>query len=295
MLTVTLGAIPRAAAAVVVPRETVSHYERAVSAGALYQQGVVAGREDEQGIVILDFGRPAFDGVENGTLDYTNAFVSLRSIAVAVESFATGYLRSAPSDTVLDIAVGTNDSCGAGQPCGHAICGCIDEPADYNAWGRSFATTVVDIADWVAGLSSSGHFTDQVRVVAGDDAEPGFDPGYENTYNLLAGYAAGVGGTSPAMIDYGSADASYWTEPQLLQVAYGFAPDVPMPEIYLQSQVREWATLVHYARSLHRTVTLFGVLTPKSATVPDRAYTSMLAAVRPITGQQQIAWLSEIT
>jgi hypothetical protein len=33
-----------------------------------------------------------------------------------------------------------------------------------------------------------------VTVVAGDDAEPAFDPGYENTYGLLARYADAVGG-----------------------------------------------------------------------------------------------------
>ncbi len=50
-------------------------------------------------------------------------------------------------------------------------------------------------------LKSRSGFTDTVTVLAGDDAEPAFDPTYQNTYDLMLGYADAVRGYQPAMID----------------------------------------------------------------------------------------------
>jgi hypothetical protein len=245
----------------------------------------------------LDFGRPASDGTSDGTLGYARTFLSFAAISNAVESYVAGYYNYAPAYTTLDVAVGTNDSCGLDQPCGSTVCGCPDEPANYVTWGGELAATVEQLGVWSAQLRSNNGFTDTVRVVAADDAEPGFDPGFYNTYYVMQGYAQAVGGSYPPMVDYGSADPGIWSEDQLLQVANGFPPNVAMPEIYDPSLVGEWANLVSYAKAQYGVVmTVFGVMTEDAgANPPQNATDQLLGAVAPITGQDSIGWESSIS
>jgi hypothetical protein len=277
--------------------QTNSYYERDANVRALYLQGEAAGKAGSQGIVILDFGRPAVDGASYGTMGYGGSFVSLESIAAGVESYLTAYYRYAPSFTFLNVAVGTNNSCGTGQPCGKtASCGCPDEPPNFTTWGGQLAVAVEGIGVWAGAYKARNGFTDDVRVIAADDIEPAFDPDYYNTYDLLTGYADAVGGYFPPLVDFGSAEASGWTEGQLLQVAYGFTPDVAMPEIYYPADAAEWAALLSYAKShLGKVVQIFGVLTEGAGSnAPDVAYVDMLEAVANVTHQVSIPWSSTI-
>jgi hypothetical protein len=278
------------------PPRTTSYYERSGNPLRLYRQGEDAGKAAAQGIVILDFGRPGYDGESYGTMGFGGPFIPFSSIAKGVDNYIRGYYRYAPSYTTLNVAVGTNNSCGTGQPCGETICGCPDEPPDFAAWGGQLAVTVMKVGAWATDLRALDGFTDNVRVVAADDAEPAYDPGYSNTYNLLEGYAGTVGGSFPAMVDYGSAEASYWTERQLLQVAYGFRPDVPMPQVYYPSEATDWAALLNYAKALRgESISIFGVLTEGRGTNgPQAAYSDMLSALSKVTGQRSIPWLSMI-
>lgn len=276
--------------------QTVSHYELDANAWRLYLQGKYAGKASAQGIVILDFGRPGFDGAQYGTVDFSDKFVSLADIKRAVEFYVMGYFRYAPANTTLYVAIGTNNSCGAGQPCGEGMCGCTQEPPDYVAWGAQLAEAVEAVGDWAAGVKTQFGYTDVVRVVAADDAEPAYDPAYTNTYDLLEGYAQAVGGSAPAMVDYGSAEAQYWTEDQLFQVADGFAPDVAMPEIYYGDDADDWATLLRYAHDkLGRVMSIYGVLVGGPGTdSAQAAYLDMLSAAEGITHQTSIPWVSTI-
>jgi hypothetical protein len=297
IVTVAYTLVASPAGAQAIPLTTTSYYERNANAKALYRQGEAAGRAGAQGIVILDFGRPADDGVSYGTLSYNGGFISFPSIAAGIESYISAYYRYAPNYTTLDVALGTNNSCGTGQPCGTVLsCGCPDEPMSFVAWGSQLADTVEDIGTRASSLRSEYAYTDDVRAVAADDAEPAYDPGYDNTYDVLEGYAEVVGGTFPAMVDYGSAEGSYWTEAQLLQVAYGFAPDVPMPQIYYSDQAAQWAALLNYAKTRHGEVLdIFGVLTTGDGTNnPEAAYADMLGAAATVTNQSSIPWLSTI-
>jgi hypothetical protein len=275
---------------------TSSYYEYNVDPNALYAQGAAAGRANSQGLVILDFGRPAFDGTNHGTINYSNQFVSLASIETAVEGYIKGYFDIAPSFTQLSVAVGTNNSCGTGQPCGNIICGCSLEPSDFFAWGRLLAATVMQIQAWTNSWKASHRFTDVVKVVAADDVEPAQDPGYKNTHDVLAGYAQAVGGYQPAMVDYGSAESGYWTQDQLLEAANGFRPNVAAPEIYYPSDANNWAALANYAKNKHGiSVTFFGVLTEfPVANSPQAGHDQLVNAIRPVTGQANIVWSTNI-
>jgi hypothetical protein len=278
------------------PSSTSSYYEYGANSSALYGQGENAGRSGAQGIVILDFGRPAYNGTSEGTIDFASSFLSFNAIQNGVENFIEGYYQSAPANTTLDVAVGTNNSCGTGQPCEGIVCGCALEPPDFVTWGGQLAQLVEQTGSWAVSYRNAHGFTDTVRVIAADDAEPAFDPGYANTYAVLEGYANVVGGTYPPMVDYGSAEPNFWTESQLFQVAYGFPPDVPMPEIYYASQVSDWANLLAWAQAQNgQQVTIFGVLTAGAGTnSPQTAYTEILGAANRITGQQSFGWSSTI-
>jgi hypothetical protein len=135
-----------------------------------------------------------------------------------------------------------------------------------------------------------------ITVVAGDDAEPAFDPGYQNTFDVLAGYAHAVGGFQPPMIDFGSAEPGFWSNDQLLQIADGFRPNVAVPEVYFHYEVSSWTSLISYAKTRGRALIVFGVLTnAPNGVSPQAGYSALLEAIQPITGQTAIGWRSNIS
>lgn len=277
------------------PASTVSYYESSVDPATLLSQGQAAGKAGAQGLVILDFGRPAANGSITGTLDFGGSFDSFASIVSATESYIRGYLASAPSDLPLHVAIGTNDSCGTGQPCGGIVCGCMLEPSDYASWGAQLAAAVESVQSATDAVRRGAGDTDIVTVVAGDDAEPAFDPGFQNTSDLLSGYANAVGGFLPAMIDYGSAEPGYWTLNQLLQVVDGFRPDVAVPEVYTVPEANSWASLISYASAHGRSIQVFGVLTSPASGNQASGYSALLGAIGPITGQSLVRWSSAMS
>lgn len=273
---------------------TRSFFEPSAATRTLAAQGAAAGRGGEQGIVILDFGRPAERGGILGTIAFDGGFQSLSAIESGVEAFVTAYFHDAPAQTSLAVALGTNDSCGPAQPCGPTVCGCNDEPTSLYAYGAALANAVVDLSAWAAQYRAANGDTDLVHVVAADDIEPAYDPGFSNTEALLDGYATTVGGSQPAMVDYGSADPDVWSEAQLLKVAWGFPPDVVMPEIYDPAQVNQWVSVVRYAARLGTPMRVQGVLAAPGASVsPPEAYAQLSAALSTV-GQRGLAWYSEI-
>lgn len=278
------------------PTTTDSYYEANADPATLASQGASAGQAGAEGVVILDFGRPAVDGSTFGTMDFNGNFVSLASIVDGTMDFIQAYLLSAPADLRLHVAIGTNNSCGTGQPCGGNVCGCVNEPPSFAAWGAQLATAVEQTQSQTNALARQQGDTDVVTVVAGDDAEPAFDPGYANTYDLLDGYANAVGGFQPAMIDYGSAEPGYWSMSQLLQVVNGFSPDIAMPEVYSASEAASWAALIAFAANQGESVGVFGVLTDASGgDSPQTGYSSLVSSIEPITGQSAVRWVSTIS
>jgi len=299
---VVLGAVapvvlhaPRAGAAAAVATTT-SLYEPNTAAAAAYAGGQAAGRSGAHGLVILDFGRPAADGPLSGTVDFTGGFASLASIEIAAESYIDGYFATAPDRLSLDVAIGTNDSCGTGQPCGAVVCGCASEPSSFTAWGAALAAAVDQVQAHATHAKDRAGYTDTVTVMAGDDAEPGFDPEFVNTSDLMAGYARAVGGYTPALVDYGSADPGIWSEAQLLRVANGFAPNLAVPEIYSPGDASRWAALASYAKGVGQPLTFFGVLGGGTGgSAAPTGYSSFADALQPITGQDSFRWFSNIS
>jgi ell wall binding domain 2 (CWB2) len=245
---------------------TQSRYEYGDDPVSLYAQGVADAQAGLQGAVILDFGRPAQDaaGVQS-TLDFGSKVDALGNVASAVERYIDGYRHGAPATAKLTVFLGTNNSCGTGQPCGGSTCGCKVEPTNFATWGQTFGTAVAVVNDYASSSGTAN--TAAISVGGADDAEPGFDPGYTNTFNTLTGYAAV---TKLPMADYGSLDGgpghSYWTPAQLAAVAGGFGSDTPFPEIYHQSMADQWAALSNWsAINLSKPLTFSGILTDEAA------------------------------
>jgi hypothetical protein len=95
LLIVSLGTLrARPISVFAYPVVTTSIYESDTNSSTLYNQGVQAGQKSTTGVVILDFGRPAYDASTNtyGTLDtINNNFHSFDSIVSAMEQFAQGF------------------------------------------------------------------------------------------------------------------------------------------------------------------------------------------------------------
>lgn len=281
------------------PDTTVTRYEANVDPWALFQQGAADGKSGLAGAAILDFGRPAQDAAGTmSTLDFGGHLDALTAVVAAAESYIDGYRLNAAAHSAMTVLVGTNDSCGTGQPCGSTTCGCAHEPASFLAWGKAWGTAVGQIDSYVAATAGAHPVT--VAVGGADDAEPGFDPGYTNTYDVLSGYADVTG---RPMADYGSLDGgpgnSFWTAAQMYQVAYGFKPNVPFPEIYYPGMADQWAALSHWAAA-HAAgrMTMYGVLTEApTGYTPQDGYDSLLTALNgdySDTGQGSVRWSSNV-
>lgn len=296
----TSSAVSMGVARVDGPLTTISRYEPTTDRAALAAQGANDGHARLSGVAILDFGRPAQGpGVAMATLDFAGQVAPLYAVVAAAEAYADGYRRAAPPGSSMMVLIGTNDSCGTGQPCGRGFCGCSDEPASFLAWGRAWGDAVAQLNSYL-GRTARWY---RARAAAGgaDDAEPAYDPAFTNTYDLLAGYDEVTG---LPMADYGSIDGGptdgFWTAEQMYLVAYGLRPDMAFPEIYHPGMADQWAALSYWARtSTSAPMTIAGVLSqfPDGYT-PEQAYASLLGALSddyPGTKQSSVRWSSNMT
>jgi hypothetical protein len=230
-----------------VPDTTVSRYESTTDPGTLEAQGTTDGSAGLSGVTILDFGRPAESGGVPATLDFATHLDPLSTLVAAVEGYANGYRSMAPKGASMTVLLGTNDSCGTGQPCGSETCGCVNEPADFVSWGQAWGQAVNQISTYLSATAAT--YLATATTGGGDDAEPAYDPAFTNTYDVLTGYDEV---TALPMIDYGSIDGGpvadgFWTPEQMYLVADGLRPDAALPEIYHPGMADQWAALSHWA------------------------------------------------
>ena len=141
----------------------------------------------------------------------------------------------------ITLAVGVNNMLGA-----------LPTPTvEISAHAQAWADMVAKIGNDIAGYS-------EVSVLAAIDAEPDFDPNYNNTKQWTEAYSQrGVGG----YYNFGSTDGypgsapgdptpvvprpfdtccSAWRVDQLYHVSYGISAAFSLPEIYMPQFAREW-------------------------------------------------------
>jgi hypothetical protein len=226
---------------------TLSIYEHTAHSRSLAAQGCSAGRRHETGVVVLDFGKPAYEHGGYGTILFSGRFATNHRITNATAAYAHGYVRCLPqgSTASIEIARGTSNY----HP---------SVPSAYEA-GVRWARETNKLGRRLVRKGLGGH----VSAAAADDAEPAWDPTFYKTKHFFHGFRAAV--HSHTLYDYGSLDGgvgAVWSARQAWYVAGGFRHTKALPEIYNSAMAREWAELARIARGrYHRAVHFAGVMT----------------------------------
>ncbi|HEU5477673.1 MAG TPA: hypothetical protein VFU64_07615 [Gaiellaceae bacterium] len=226
---------------------TSSIYEHTTKPWVLAEQGCSAARRHENGIVVLDFGKPAFKRHGYGTILFSGHFALNHQITTAMVGYARGYVSCLPkgSTASVTLARGTSNY----HP---------DVPSAYTAgvrWAR--ATNKFGRILLRKGLAT------HVVAAAADDAEPAWDPRFHKTKQFFHGFRAAVHGHT--LYDYGSLDGGIgvvWSAKQAWYVAGGLRHTKALPEIYNSAMAKQWAELARIAHGrYHRDVEFAGVMT----------------------------------
>ena len=240
---------------------TPSRYERTTYAGALYAQGCDAGRRHTNGVVVLAFGKPAYNGHTYGTILFSNRFASNRAITRGATAYAAGYTHCLPkgSDARITLARGTSNY----DP---------SVPSTYKA-GKRWSQSTMQFAKY---LRRHPAVAKHVSAAAAIDAEPAWDRHFRRTYDFFRGFRSAK--TGYLLYNFGSLDGgvgSIWSLRQAFYVAGGMKDARVMPEIYYKEQAKQWARLARLAmQTYHRPVQFAGVMTQHSTSCHGCGYTA---------------------
>jgi hypothetical protein len=246
---------------------TLSIYEQSAQPWILFAQGCSAARRHESGIVVLDFGKPAFHHGGYGTLLFSGRFAPNRKITNAMLGYAQGYVSCLPkgSTASIELARGTSNY----HP---------SVPSAYTAgvrWARE--------ANRVGRKLARKGLDEHVQAAAAADAEPAWDPSFRKTRQFFHGFRAAVHGHT--LFDYGSLDGGVgevWSARQAWYVAGGLPNTKALPEIYNSAMAQQWAELARIARGrYHRAIRFAGVMTQGTA--------SCNCGLRPIAAHRVLA------
>lgn len=228
-------------------RATISLYEHTTDQAVLRGQGCDAAKRGVGGVVILDFGQPAYNGHTYGTNLFSGAFAGNREITRALLGYAVGYRRCLAKGSTLSISLARGTSNYRPQV-----------PSAYQA-GRRWAREVHALQTELARRGLSAHVTS----AAADDVEPAWDPTFHRTRDFFNGYRDAH--TGHVLYNFGSLDGgvgSVWSARQIFFVASGMRYVAAIPEIYNNAMARQWAELNHIAtHRYHRPVKFAGVMT----------------------------------
>ncbi len=229
-------------------RATISLYERTTATGILGGQGCDAAKRGAQGVVILDFGKPSYNGHTYGTILFSGGFAGNESITQGMLAYARGYTGCLPkgSSDRISLARGTSNY----HP---------SVPSVYRA-GRKWAREVMSLQRSLRADKLDAHVTS----AAADDVEPAWDPTFWRTRDFYKGYADSRVGHS--LYNYGSLDggivSGVWNAHQAFYVTTGMRYARAIPEIYNETMAQEWAALAQVAKKRYHTALKFaGVMT----------------------------------
>ena len=234
------------------PSATISLYERTTSRPVLRAQGCSAAKRGATGVVILDFGKPSYNGHTYGTILFSGVFAGNKEITRAMLGYAEGYASclARGSDDHIHLARGTSNY----HP---------SVPNVYKA-GRKWARETMQLQRELGSLRLDRFVTS----AAADDVEPAWDRSFWRTRDFYRGYADSRVGHP--LYNYGSLDggivSGIWTARQAFYVTGGMRYARAIPEIYNQTMAQEWAALAQVAhRRYHRPLRFAGVMTEHTA------------------------------
>jgi hypothetical protein len=228
-------------------RATISLYEHTIRRSILRLQGCSAAKRGVGGIVILDFGQPAYNGHSYGTYLFSGRFAGNKAITRAMFAYAAGYRYCLAHHSKLRITLARGTSNYHPQL-----------PSAYKA-GRKWARETMALAHRLR----SHHLDSHVASAAADDVEPAWDRPFHRTRDFYRGYRdAHIG---HPIYNYGSLDGGVgviWNARQVFFVTSGMRYAQSIPEIYNHAMAREWAELARIARHrYHRPLRIAGVMT----------------------------------
>ena len=231
------------------PRATISLYEHTVDRTTIRRQGCSAAKRGVGGIVILDFGQPAYNGHTYGTYLFSGRFAGNKAITRALYAYAYGYHRCLRRGSTLKITLARGTSNYHPQV-----------PSAYRA-GRKWARETMALQHRLNAHPALGRHV--ASAAAADDVEPAWDRSFHRTRDFFRGYREAR--TGHAIYNYGSLDGgvgSIWNARQVFYVTSGMKYAQAIPEIYNHAMARQWAELAHIARHrYHRPMHFAGVMT----------------------------------
>jgi len=216
----------------------------------IYNLGCQKGAQDkstpgkQDSVVVLDFGSPATNNVEYGTSLFGIGFIRNSEIIPRALMYAQGYYVCSDSDreSHLTLAIGTTNY-GTWLTSGNNA---------YNH-GQAWASMVNE----VNALFVLSGYAGQVTAVGASDIEltwnsPSVSINWVNGYdsaNLYDMYDYGDLAGCPSRDRTTSTCWPPWTMDNVWYVAYGAAPNYPLPLIYANSGVnaRQWSWLSKWA------------------------------------------------
>ncbi|MGB8348010.1 MAG: hypothetical protein WCD86_24225 [Ktedonobacteraceae bacterium] len=216
-----------------VPANTISLYEPTTNAVTLYNQGCSAAH-GVPGLIILDWGQPVYFGNNTyGTYDFGGHDDTDTDILHAVANFAQGvwYCRTRATDIAIGIAQSNYYSDNAIPLTTQAWY------ADGQQWGQ--------MVNSVQSFLTNNHYT-VVGANGAGDLEVEWET-FALTSSLVNGYNSV---TAHVYFDFGDDSPGWWSNYQVWYVAYGAKDNLPLPEIYYNSDATyDWEPLSVWACS----------------------------------------------
>jgi hypothetical protein len=221
------------------PPKTTSRYMMTVDPNILYNEGCIQGKAKENGIVVLDFGQPSYQGSTYGTILFSNRFASLDQITFASEGFLRGFWDcSANNGPFITLALGTSNYHG-------------DTTFDH---GRAWALAVNQVGAWVV----ANNLGSQEMVAGASDMEVGWNStsatrawadGYTSVHQYFYyNYGDAAGCSQVATTGNGSCNNG-WKQSDIVYLSWDEEAALPLPEIHTTSgsQARQWYSLTLYS------------------------------------------------
>ena len=201
--------------------QTMSRYMQTIDPSTLFNLG--CRQTNQNGVVILDFGAPRYNGTEYGTTLFSRPprfTASIAGIETSVKAFLDGY-HSCAGNGMVTVAVGTSND-GRQVTAAHGL-----------AWGEM----IVRLNAYI-----SGPLGDRLSVVGASDIELLFSPPA-----IARAWVDGYRSASPDIGFFNYGDAANcpprraclggWTQGDIFYVSWGNPPggdgrSFPIPEIY---------------------------------------------------------------
>lgn len=294
---VWMAATPSIAAAA--PSVTSSYYVGTENPAELTTWGCNAGGSGKSGLIILDFGKPAYRSSDNayGTINFDGSgkFLPNGTIQTMMDNFATGWYDCSGVNPQVAIAEGVNNcandatdpNCGSLPACnGSNVC-----VPNWTTAGQKWASFTNGLQSYMSSLG----YSSQEVAASGIDAEPAYNPGYSKSRDFVGGYN---GASSILMYDFGAAYGYPWTPAEEYYPAYGAVDDFPVPEVYDSGNAVNWENLAIWGHDNgnHSNPYFMGVMCTPGYLACDTAWSDMLSDLQgnSKTWQATIDYLTSI-